>query len=393
MSPPSESPRPPAAGRGGGGGGGGNNNGSATPVGGGNNSSRSIETSSLLGSGMGTGSGALDPERGGRGGHLHHHHGGLPSYSGGKSSGGGAGGGPSALRTASQTVAMAAAAAASQPRETCLGLLNSWFSRKFATGAAILLPIVVTFYVTFAFLRFFDSLFSPLWRHFLGVSVVGLGLATSVLFVLGTGIFFSSWLGTWALGVGEWIVMRLPLVKAIYSASKQISAALAPGGGGAGAGAADGHTRAFQECVIVRHPRNGSFAVGFVTARTTLHVPVGAAAGERGGGAGGGGAVGPLSAAVPHPPSSSSSASPSHLSRPQRLVSVYIPTNHVWVGDVLLISEEDVFPTQLTVRDGLECVLSVGMNLPPQLMGVNGVGGVGGGGGLGVGAAPAMLRD
>jgi uncharacterized membrane protein len=344
----------PQRGGGGGGGAGGSSSGNA----------RTFETASLLG-GMGSGS-APDPERGPHHG-LHlpsFHHSGAGGGGGNKSGGGGR---ADVLRTASATVAAAAAAAASQPRETCLGLLNSWFSRKFATGAAILLPIVVTFYVTFAFLRFFDSLFSPLWRHFLGVSVVGLGLATSVLFVLGTGIFFSSWLGTWALGVGEWIVMRLPLVKAIYSASKQISAALAPGGGGGGGGGlgggVGGDTRAFQECVIVRHPRNGSFAVGFVTARTTLHAP--------GLGGGGGGAGKHASAAGQ-----------------QRLVSVYIPTNHVWVGDVLLISEEDVFPTQLTVRDGLECVLSVGMNLPSHLTSAGG--GVAGGGGV---AAAAMLRD
>lgn len=39
-------------------------------------------------------------------------------------------------------------------------LVHSWFSRKFATGCAILLPIVVTGYVTYSFLALFDGLFS-----------------------------------------------------------------------------------------------------------------------------------------------------------------------------------------------------------------------------------------
>lgn len=35
-------------------------------------------------------------------------------------------------------------------------------------------------------------------------------------------MFFSSWLGSALLGIGEWIIKRLPLVKHIYSASKQV---------------------------------------------------------------------------------------------------------------------------------------------------------------------------
>lgn len=41
-------------------------------------------------------------------------------------------------------------------------------------------------------------------------------------FITMTGVFFSSWLGSWMLAFGEWIIKRLPLVKHIYSASKQV---------------------------------------------------------------------------------------------------------------------------------------------------------------------------
>ena len=39
----------------------------------------------------------------------------------------------------------------------------------------------------------------------------------------------SSWLGASVLGLGEWFIKRMPLVRHIYSASKQISAAISPG--------------------------------------------------------------------------------------------------------------------------------------------------------------------
>ncbi|GFH13958.1 uncharacterized protein HaLaN_09927, partial [Haematococcus lacustris] len=91
---------------------------------------------------------------------------------------------------------------------------------------------------------------------------------TSMAFILAVGVFFSSWLGSVLLGVGEWLIKRLPLVRHIYSASKQ----------------------------------------------------------------------------APHGDT--------------RLVTVYVPTNHVYVGDVFLLEEADVIHTNLSVREGLEIVIS-----------------------------------
>ena len=73
----------------------------------------------------------------------------------------------------------------------------------------------------------------------------------------------SSWLGGLALQVGEWIIKKLPLVKHIYSAAKQVSAAVNP---------ANESTASFRECVIIRHPRQGELAFGFITGQTILVV-------------------------------------------------------------------------------------------------------------------------
>lgn len=42
------------------------------------------------------------------------------------------------------------------------------------------------------------------------------------------GVFMSSWLGGALLSLGEWFIKKLPIVKHVYSASKQISQALNP---------------------------------------------------------------------------------------------------------------------------------------------------------------------
>jgi uncharacterized membrane protein len=57
----------------------------------------------------------------------------------------------------------------------------------------------------------------------------GLGFITSITFIFLIGVFMSSWLGASVLGLGEWFIKRMPLVRHIYNASKQISAAISPG--------------------------------------------------------------------------------------------------------------------------------------------------------------------
>lgn len=185
----------------------------------------------------------------------------------------------------------------------------------------MLFPMVVTVYITWWFLTFFDNFFSPVYEALFGFHVFGLGFITSMGFIIGTGVFVSSWLGGLLLQVGEWIIKKLPLVKHIYSAAKQIGAAVNP---------ANESTASFRECVLIRHPRHGEYALAFITGTTVLqHENAGQ----------------------------------------EELFSVYVPTNHIYVGDIFLLGKEDVIHTNLSVREGLEVVVSVGMALPRDLTG------------------------
>lgn len=205
------------------------------------------------------------------------------------------------------------------PRQALHSVLTSWFSRKFMSGVAILFPICVTAYVTYWFLTFFDAFFSPVYKSLFGFKVFGLGFITSMLVILLTGVFMSSWAGGFLLQIGEWFIKRLPLVKHVYSASKQVSAAVNP----------DNETaRAFKECVIIKHPRNGEFAFGFITGETWIQTQSGDL----------------------------------HLN------TVYVPTNHVYVGDIFLLSAKDILRPNLSVREGIEIVVSCGMAVPTSLI-------------------------
>lgn len=161
-----------------------------------------------------------------------------------------------------------------------------------------------------------DGFFSPIFAQ-LGINIFGLGFVTSLIFIFLVGVSVSSWMGASVLGFGEWIIKRMPLVKHIYSASKQISTAISP----------DRNTQAFKEVAIIRHPRMGEYAFGFITSSVALQNDVGE----------------------------------------EELFCVYVPTNHLYIGDIFLINSRDVIRPSLSVREGIEIVLSGGMSMPRVL--------------------------
>lgn len=196
-------------------------------------------------------------------------------------------------------------------------VIRSWASKKFMSGRVILLPMAITFYVTWGFISFVDRFFSPIYSH-LGINVFGLGFVTSISFIFLVGIFMSSWLGASVLALGEWFLKKMPFVSYIYAASKQISTAISP----------DQSSNAFKEVAIVRHPRIGEYAFGFITSSTVI---LQQSTGE------------------------------------EELCCVYVPSNHLYIGDIFLISSKDILRPNLSVREGIEIVISGGLSIPQIL--------------------------
>ncbi|KAI4321587.1 hypothetical protein MLD38_034952 [Melastoma candidum] len=201
-------------------------------------------------------------------------------------------------------------------REAIAKVVRSWASKKFMTGCVILLPMAITFYVTWGFINFVDGFFSPIYSH-LGINIFGLGFVTSITFIFLVGVFMSSWLGASVLTLGELFIKKMPLVSYIYAASKQISAAISP----------DQSSNAFKEVAIIKHPRVGEYALGFITSNVVLQTREGE----------------------------------------EQLLCVYVPTNHLYLGDIFLINSRDVIRPNLSVREGIEIVISGGMSIPQVL--------------------------
>ncbi|KAJ4701920.1 hypothetical protein OWV82_025087 [Melia azedarach] len=201
-------------------------------------------------------------------------------------------------------------------REAFSKVIRSWASKKFMTGCVILLPLATTFYITWVFIRFVDGFFSPIYDQ-LGINIFGLGFATSITFIFLVGIFMSSWLGASVLTLGELFIKKMPLISYIYSASKQISRAIRP----------DQNSRAFKEVAVIRHPRIGEYAFGFITSTVVLQTSMG----------------------------------------DEELCCVYVPSNHLYIGDMFLVSSNDIMRPNLSVREGIEIVISGGMSMPKIL--------------------------
>ncbi|KAM0902573.1 hypothetical protein ACQ4PT_019241 [Festuca glaucescens] len=199
-------------------------------------------------------------------------------------------------------------------------VIRSWTWKKFMTGCVILLPIAITFYTTWWFIRFVDGFFSPIYIH-LGINVFGLGFATSITFIFLVGMFMSSWLGRLPSRPRRVLHQEdaaRPSHLLCFQADKHRDIA---------------SSRAFKEAVIIRHPRIGEYALGFITSTVTLRSANGG----------------------------------------QELTCVYVPTNHLYLGDIFLMSRADVIIPDLSVLEAIEIVLSGGMSVPQIISAVDGV--------------------
>jgi len=188
---------------------------------------------------------------------------------------------------------------------------------RFITGLIILIPIVITVKSLSALFFYLDGLARPLTKRWVGEEVPGVGFVTTVAVVLLTGVLFSVWPLRQLLESLDDVVESVPLVGTVYGTIKKVLE-----------GFGSPRTReAFKRFVLARLP--GRTTPGFLTGSFTLRRSDGTE---------------------------------------QVLCTVYVPTNHLYVGDVVVLPMEDVIETDLTVEDGISIILSAGASMPATLV-------------------------
>src|SRR2546427_11375442 len=129
--------------------------------------------------------------------------------------------------------------------------------RYFVTGLIVFLPIAITISVLLWLFRAFDRFLGWLFTLLFGEPVAGLGLVATIALIFLMGALTTNVLGRRLVGWFDRLMLRIPLARSIYSATKQLSDSVFLQ-----------QRAAFQRAVLVEWPRQGMYTVGFVTGET-----------------------------------------------------------------------------------------------------------------------------
>jgi uncharacterized membrane protein len=146
-----------------------------------------------------------------------------------------------------------------QSRRKALEALRNWFFTGIVVGA----PIGITIWLVWSFVSFVDNRIKPLipaeWNPetYLRFALPGLGIVVAVVGIVAVGALTANLIGKSMLGFGERMLTRVPLVRSIYSALKQVFETFA-----------SSEASSFKEAVLLEYPGPGLWAIGFITSRT-----------------------------------------------------------------------------------------------------------------------------
>jgi uncharacterized membrane protein len=133
------------------------------------------------------------------------------------------------------------------------------FRSYLLTGLIIWLPILVTVMILHFLVDLLDSVFSLLPKAYqpqnlFGVHIPGLGVILSLVLLLGTGILATNYFGQRMMAWGEAMLVKIPLVRSIYNASKQVIQAIFAT-----------NSQAFRKALLIEYPRKGIWSIAFLT--------------------------------------------------------------------------------------------------------------------------------
>ena len=187
-----------------------------------------------------------------------------------------------------------------------------WLRRSFITGFFVMVPLIVSVAALVWAFRVVDDFATPLATRIVGRVVPGIGVLIMATLVLGVGAGATNVIGKRVLQQAEGWLLRVPVFKTVYAPVRQLVAAFSPD-----------NDAGFKRVVLVDEP-GGGMLLGFLTREFML---------DRGAGA-------------------------------EAFVAVYVPTNHLYLGDVLAFPRSRVHYPELAVEDGVRIFLTGGMALP-----------------------------
>lgn len=205
----------------------------------------------------------------------------------------------------------------------------------FIRGLLLVLPLLITLWTLRLLFNLIDDNVTPwvwgalnsagirgleLWLARLGVPAIGILLTVTFVYLLG--LLVANFAGRRLVrSIEEYVFLRIPVVKSIYGAARQLLDAFGMSG-----------KRAFSRVVLLEYPRHGLWALGFVASETTHELGVEPM--TAGGGA----------------------------------VAVFLPTSpNPTSGWMVLVPTRDLLEVDLSIEDGVKLIVSGGIVCPDDL--------------------------
>jgi uncharacterized membrane protein len=198
--------------------------------------------------------------------------------------------------------------------------IRAGFRRYFIAGLLVVAPLYLSYYILSILVRFADRIITFLPKKFhpdtyLPFHIPGLGIIITFLFLIIVGVLATNLFGRKLLHWWERILSRIPLIRTVYTGTKQfIETFFITNRGG------------FNRVVLIEYPRKGIFSVGFVT--------------------------GPGRGEV-------------QMLTQRKVLNIFLPTTpNPTSGWYMLIPEEDTIPLKMSVEEAFKLIISGGIVSP-----------------------------
>jgi uncharacterized membrane protein len=198
-----------------------------------------------------------------------------------------------------------------------------WLRRRLLAGFFVSVPLIISVAAMVWIFGIIDGLTAPLATQLLEEAptaydrlfVASLGILVTLLVVLALGAVATNVIGRRVLNRAESWLMMIPVFRTIYAPVKQLVVAFSPD-----------NAYGFKRVVMVEDPHRG-WVMGFLTKEFTV---------DRGRGV-------------------------------EALMAIYVPTNHLYLGDIVLFPRDRAFFPDVTVEEGIRIFLTGGMSLPGRI--------------------------
>lgn len=190
--------------------------------------------------------------------------------------------------------------------------------RSFIAGLLVWLPILVTYAIIKFIIDLFDGTLSLLPHGYqpeqiFGRDIPGLGFLFTIIVIFLTGLLIANFIGHRIVEFWEKLLAKIPLIRSIYMAVKQVTHAFVQPKG-----------ESFRKVLLVEYPRKGLWSIGFQTASQFQGIPL-----------------------------------------EHEMVAVFIPTTpNPTSGFLILTPKEDVIPLKMTVEEAFKVIISLGVMMP-----------------------------